>query len=214
MAAPRVRVPAAILLCGLLLACSTPPAMVRYDFGVPAPAGTAAPTGPADYTAAGIEVLAPPWLDTPAVLYRLSYADESQLHAYAQSQWVAPPARLLELALRQAGSVHRALSCGGSGTREAAAAAATAQVVVDLEEFSQVFEAAQSSHVVLRARVRLLAARTRALVAQREFDLRSAAISPDAPGAVHGLRDLGRAFAADALTWAAAQALRPCDPPH
>jgi cholesterol transport system auxiliary component len=201
-----------IVLSTLLIACSTPAPVVRYDFGVPPVVNTPplAPV-PGDYAAAEVEVLAPAWLDTPAMLYRLAYADESQVHAYAQSQWVAPPARLVEQAMRRVGTVHGELSCGGSTTREAAPAAAATRVAVDLEEFSQVFDAPQASRVVLRARARLLAARTHAVLAQRDFDLRSAAPSADAPGAVHGLQDLTNLFAASVTTWAAAQALPPCE---
>ena len=198
-----------IILSALLLACSTPAPVVRYDLGVPPVANTPplAP-GPGDYVAAEVEVLAPAWLDTPALLYRLAYADESQVHAYAQSQWVAPPARLVEQAMRRLGAVQR--SCGGSATREAAPDAAATRLAVELEEFSQVFDAPQASRVVLSARARLLAARTHAVLAQRDFDLRSAAPSADAPGAVHALQELTNLFAASVTTWAAAQTLPAC----
>jgi cholesterol transport system auxiliary component len=205
---------ACLLFAGLLVACSTPFPVERYDFGVP-PTVDPAPGAPAPgaYAASEVEVLAPAWLDTPAVLYRLAYADDSQVHAYAQSQWVAPPARLVEQALQRAAIVPATAACSGPARGETATAAGTARLSVELDEFSQVFDSAQSSRVILRARVRLLAARTHALLAQRDFDFRNAAISPDAPGAVHGLRDLTNAFVASVMAWAAAQALPACDPP-
>jgi ABC-type uncharacterized transport system auxiliary subunit len=78
----------------------------------------------------------------------------------------------------------------------------TTRIDVSLQEFSQDFDDPHTSHVVLRARVRALAAHAHTVVAQRQFDLRSATATPDGPGAVHGLRDLARTFAAAAVAWA------------
>jgi len=148
-----------------------------------------------------VVVWSPAWLDTPAVLYRLAYADESRLHAYAQTQWAAAPARLIEQALKGVRPADAARAC------EAVADAST-RMEIDLLEFSQDFDTPQASHVVLRARVRLMTGHARAAVARRDFDLRAPAPSPDAPGAVHGLRDLAVSFANQAVVWAASAA--PC----
>jgi len=183
-----------LLAAALLAACgTTPPAGSRYDFG-PVPAAAAAPAQAAEMPP-GVVVVAPVWLDSPSVLYRLAYDDETQLHAYAQTQWVAAPSRLLEQALASASAASAPRSCGD-------ASATPARIEVNLEEFSQDFDSPRESHVVLRARVRVLAARTHALLAQRQFDLRAPASSPDGPGAVHGLGGLARGFAAAATAWA------------
>jgi len=184
----------ALVAALLVAACGTAPAAIdRYDFGV-TPARSAgnvlANAGTAD-----VIVLAPVWLDTPSVLYRLGYVDASQLHEYAQTRWVAAPSRLVEQALMDAGAGNAPPACADAST--------AGRLEVTLQEFSQDFDSPQSSHVILRARARLLAAHSHALIAQRQFDLRAAAATPDGPGAVHGLGELAHAFAASALAWVA-----------
>jgi cholesterol transport system auxiliary component len=120
---------------------------------------------------------------------------------------------LLEQVLQHRATMRGAAATAAACARPAApasAAPAPARLQVELEEFSQVFESPQSSHVVLRARARLLAGRTHAILAQQDFDLRSAAPSADAPGAVHGLRDVASSFSLAALAWAASVAAPPC----
>lgn len=178
-----------------LSACATPaPSIQRYDFGVPA--ADAVKASPAGTATVDVAVTAPVWLETPAVLYRLGYADAAQLRAYGQVQWVAAPARLMEQALLAVSPGERPSACRGTSV-------APPLLDVNLQEFSQDFDSPGQSHVVLRARVRVLAGHTHAVLAQRQFDLRAVAPSPDGPGAVHGLRDLARSFAADALAWSA-----------
>jgi len=46
-----------------------------------------------------LELRLVPWLDTPAVNYRLAYDDASRLMAYSQSRWAAPAGQLLNLRL-------------------------------------------------------------------------------------------------------------------
>jgi len=196
----------ALALAAVLAACGTAAPPVRYDFGVPPAPPAAATAVSAPVAVAEVEVAAPAWLDTSALLYRLAYADDTQVHAYAQSQWVAPPARLVEQALRRAAGA--APACPGKAASDGAPA--PAHLAVELEEFSQVFDTPQASRVVLRARARLLAPRSHELLAQHDFDLRTAAISPDAPGAAHGLRDLADTFAGAAVSWAAAQGQGSC----
>lgn len=214
--AARTRAAAAALAAAMLGACSTPAPVARYDFGVPAAdaAGAHAPGGPAGLT---VQVGAPPWLDSTALLYRLAYDDEAQLRAYAQAQWVAPPAGLLEQELRSAALVAATPACATAPVRDPQGAAGpgtasgpAASLHVELLEFSQDFSTPQASQVILRARVRLLAARTNAVLGQREFELRSAASQPDAIGAAHGLSGLAKSFSRSALDWAAATLLPAC----
>jgi cholesterol transport system auxiliary component len=210
--APRVI--AVLALLTLCQACSTPPNPInRYDFGTaahpvaadPADSPAGARSGDLDLD---IDVVAPAWLDTSAVVYRLDYVDASQVHVYAQSQWAAPPARLLEHLLHQHRTVARPCPAGRIGDPSAAGA----RLRVDLQAFSQDFSAPAASSVILRARARLLAPHTHALLAQQDFDLRAAAGSPDATGAVHGLRDLSFDFSDKLLSWAAGAVAASCAP--
>jgi cholesterol transport system auxiliary component len=189
---------ALLVLMGLLSlslpGCGGTPTIQRYDFAAPG-AVTGSGSQP---LAIRVDVTAPAWLDGPAVLYRLDYADGSQVHAYALSQWVAPPARLLEQALRQGPYPAPCAAERGPGS-----VVSEATLAVDLQEFGQAFSTPESSAAVLRARVRVLAAHGGAILDQRDFDLRGAASPPDATGAVHGLRDLSLSFAAAVHAWAA-----------
>jgi cholesterol transport system auxiliary component len=103
-------------------------------------------------------VQAPGWLMTPAMQYRLAYADASRRLSYAESRWAAPPAELLELALKRGNIV-------GDGR----VAAGGCQLLVSLDEFIQVFDAPGSSRALLETRVALLAPRDSKLLAQRAF---------------------------------------------
>lgn len=156
-----------MLVAVLLAACSilpkpgTPPAL--HDFG-PATNTPAAGVVPAEAT-----VNAPAWLDDTAIYYRLLYSDPTQLRAYADNHWLAPPAQLLQARLRGAfanGSPHYRLE-------------------VQLLDFEQIFDTAQSAHVSLRAVAELQSLASGATVAQHLFVV-SAPASPDVQGAVSG----------------------------
>src|SRR5262249_50981967 len=58
---------------------------------------------------------------------------------------------------------------------------------IDLEDFSQSFDAPASSRVALRARATLVNLASRTLIAQRVFAFEQAAPTPDASGAVQAL---------------------------
>jgi len=89
-----------ILILSLLMlaACvGNPPReaeIASYDLG--SFSGTWTSPG---FPIATVDVKASTWLDSPAQLYRLAYADDLRRRAYTQSRWAAPPAELLEHAL-------------------------------------------------------------------------------------------------------------------
>ena len=188
----------------LLMACSTPSGTVaRYDLGLPPPASTAAATDPQLASVLTLaDVSAPAWLDSPAIFYRLAYEDTDRAQSYAQSQWVAAPASLLSQRLRE--RLSRALSSGLAYPGENLASEYLLRV--ELDEFSQVFDTPQSSHVLLRARATFIDSRRHELVAQRAFELRYPAPSPDALGAVRGLRRAVDDFITELLNWMAVTA--------
>jgi len=133
-----------------------------------------------------IEVQAPPWLDTPAMQYVLAYADSARREAYAESRWVAQPARLLEEALT------RRLLSGTSGIPSAGC-----RLRVELEEFTQIYDAPGSSRVLVAVRVGLLAPRANLLLQRRSFS-QSVTAGGDARAGVHAFTqatgDLGAAI--------------------
>ena len=103
-----------------------------YDLGVDAPATEMPPLVLRD-----VRALQP--FDGVAMYYRLSYRDGAEVIAFTQSRWVAPPGDLVRRQLARAmrhGTPHCALE-------------------VELEEFSQVFDASDRSTVRLELVVRL-----------------------------------------------------------
>jgi cholesterol transport system auxiliary component len=177
----------AVLAAAALAACagSTTGPPVEYDFG-PGGATLEAPARLAkELTVA--EASAPGWLDSSAIVYRLAYLDAAQPRAYAESKWVAPPASLLTLQLRQrlAATARSGVLVPGDGVRTAAT------LRVELQEFSQVFDAPDRSRAVVRVRA-VLVAHGR-LHGQTSFAIDRPAPSPDAAGGARAL-----ALAADA----------------
>ena len=73
---------------------------------------------------------------------------------------------------------------------------------LELEEFSQVFDAANSSHAVLRQRATLM--RKRDVVAQQNFDVERAAATPNAEGGVRALIAASDAAGEKLVDWLAA----------
>ena len=152
-----------------------------YDFG-PGALTTPASTRTALPPIVLQEVEAPPALDSAAVLYRLAYSDAQQLRPYAQARWSMPPAQLVRQRLRESLSLKRAVVNPGETTVPLA-------LRVELQEFSQLFEAAQTSSGLVRLRATLIESRNGAdrLVAQQVFVVQRPASSADAPGGVRAL---------------------------
>ena len=186
----------------LLGACTTPQPPVTkavYDFGPPVAAANT-PVATASAAVALADVEAVPALDNPAVLYRLGYADAWQLRPYALARWSMAPARLLQQRLRETLSVERAIVGPADG--------ATPWLLrVELEEFSQLFSAPNTSAGVVRLRATLLRAGN--LVAQRNFNATSVAPSADASGGVRGLATASNDVVQQANAWLAEQVKTP-----
>jgi len=138
-----------------------------------------------------IEVYAPSWLDSPAMYYRLSYADRTQRGTYATSRWAAPPAQLLELKLGQRLLGHPATTQLQS---------AGCRLRVDLDEFIQDFARPQSSQVVLEVRGTLLAMPADNLLARQRFRVVQAA-GADARSGVVGLEAAARQLGDEIESW-------------
>lgn len=147
---------------------------------------------------AGIEM--PAWLQGTGLYYRLAYRNENVIAAYADSDWAAPPAAMLEQRLRSA------LDDGGwrAVVGPAGSAQADFTLHVSVDDFSQVFTSPGASFGVLDATVTLDGAND-ALVAQRHFHFRVAAPTADAAGGVKALDAASRDFAGRLREWLRAQ---------
>ena len=142
-------------------------------------------------------VSATPWLDNPGIQYRLAYQDASRAEAYAQNRWVMTPALLLTARVRaRFASASRGVVTAQDGAK------ADYALRIELEDFSQSFEAARSSKVTVRLRASLIDFNTRVLLAQRSFSADRPA-APNASGAVQSLAAASDAVVEELVTWAA-----------
>ena len=186
-----------------------------YDFGpgrlssAPAPqAGQVAASALAPLVLD--EVQASSALDGSAVLYRLAYTNAQQLRPYAQARWSMPPAQLVRQRLREQLGQDRALlepgavvSAARLSTPGALAGVTSITLRVELEEFSQLFEAPGSSVGLLRLRATLTQASPSGagLLAQRIIVVQRPAPSADAVGGVQALRLATDAAAQELAQW-------------
>ena len=175
----------ALILTGCVGNPSRPAEMVRHDLGDPVQ-----PWAFAGFPIAALSVGAAGWLDSTAQTYRLDYADDLQRHAYARSRWVAAVPELLEHFLQRQ-IIAGQPEVDGIGCR----------LALSLDELEQRFTAPGTSHVVLEARVRLLAPQGPMELARRGFLLSRAAPTPDAQGGAAAVRALARALAGDIAGW-------------
>jgi cholesterol transport system auxiliary component len=170
-----------------------------------------------------------PALNSTAVLYRLGYADAQLLKPYALARWSMPPAQLIGQRLRAQLAMHRGvLSRGDLTPAPAPRSVATLPAAtplpatvptaapgnhqeplhhlrLELEEFSQLFDAPDASSGVLRLRATLSqrSASGETLLAQRSFIARHVAPTADASGGVRALTAATDQMVKDIDAWLA-----------
>ena len=183
------------LVSGLLLAAGVagcalvdkPTRPMVYDFG---PGVLGAPSASAADSLGVLalsDVDAGSALDSTALLYRLAYTDAQQLLPYAQARWSMAPAQLVRQRLRDVLGQHRTVLSPEDG--HVTGPKPRLILRVELEEFSQLFDAPGRSSGLVRLRATLvqgLAGGDR-LLGQRSFVVQRPAPTPDAPGGVRAL---------------------------
>ena len=184
----------AMLVLGLT-GCGVGPkpreSVAAYDFGLPG-ASRPVPLGGLNRVLSQALVTAPNWMDTPQIHYRLAYssaASAARPAAYAQIRWVSTPSNLLEARLKER-AVAGGVLLGGPGPA----------LRVELDEFSQVFDAEKASRAVLRARATLATGRD--VTAQKAFLIEVPAGTPDGPGGALALGEAANRLVDDVLAWA------------
>jgi len=192
-----MRVPVLALIAALGAGCSWAPAqrapVTVFDLGM---AVTPPRPGTIDAVLEVPEVVAPAWLDSQVMHYRLAYDDGAKYSGYANSRWAAPPALLLTERLRQvAAGASRGVVRQGDGARAAYV------LRLELEEFSQVFDTPGASRGVVRARATLISRADRALLGQTTLSLEQPAATPDAAGGVKALSQASDTLVASVLDW-------------
>lgn len=198
----------------LVAGCAAPApsgALARFDLGPPtmpvsAAAGANAPTS--DVAAAGAQQLsplkvvvnAPSWLDSDLIYYRLPASEGDQARVYANSRWLASPARLFGDRLRAALSVDRAVLAAGDP-------AAAPALRVELEEFAQYFDSTSASHGVVQVRATLFDGPK--LLAQTTLRSQAPAGSADAAGGARALATASDAVQKQLIQWLAGRVPAP-----
>ena len=143
------------------------------------------------------DVTGPAWMESQSVFYRLAYLDAARPQPYANSRWVMPPAALLSARLRQ-----RLAAAGGFVVHPGDGLRAPVALRVELDEFTQVFDAESRSRAVVRLRASL--AGPRALIAQKSFNVERTAATPNGEGGVRALSAASDAALDQLLEWVAA----------
>ena len=195
-----------------LMACSSlpqPPVRAEvYDFG-PGQRAASAPAAPAAARAIVLaDVVGTGMPDADSGLnYRLAYANAQQLRPYRDPRWSQPPAQLLAQALRERlGQGRAVLTEGGMGVRLTDGARPDV-LRLQLEEFSQVFDAPQTSHALVRLRASLARSTHggERLLSQGIFVVQRPAATPDAADDVKALAEAAGQLADEVAQWLGGQ---------
>lgn len=185
-----------LLLVGCSLTPNAPNSASTYDFGPISRSESLQPTSsPIPIQIAGI--IAPAWLDTQAMRYRLAYYHPAQTYVYANNRWAAPPASLLAERFKQ----HSASWKNISDQRDSSTRLTTYFLKIELEEFIQVFDTVDHSHAIVSLRASLIERDTRRLVAHQRFSKSQPTPSPDASGAVEAFIAISDQLAAELIQW-------------
>jgi cholesterol transport system auxiliary component len=194
---------AVLLACALLLGgCMH---SIQADFVHHYTLGNAAPThAPGQAPERGRKVLqisrivVPSWLAGNAMYYRLEYRDDRSLATYAHSNWIAPPATLLESVIQDTIAARgnwRAVTGPGNP------ASADATLHLKLDDFSQAFSRLDDSAGVIDATATLIDNHDDSVVGQRHFHVEIVTPTPDAQGGAKALGEASRQFADELQRW-------------
>ncbi|WP_291009223.1 ABC-type transport auxiliary lipoprotein family protein [Hydrogenophaga sp.] len=191
--ARRLAAAAAALALSACAVTQAPAPKLVYDFGPAAPVASN-PAVPALAPLALAEVQTSVSLDTTAVQFRLTYANAQELRPYALARWSMPPGQLLQQRVRAVLTSQGPVLSPGEGSPAYA-------LKLELEEFSQQFDAPNSSQGVVQLRATLL--KGNELSAQRSFTATAPAPTADAPGGVRALTAATQDAATQIAAWLA-----------
>lgn len=202
MSSRLITVPAIVIVIASC-AFERPPsvALTTYDLGPPPVYSKSNPAVPGTILIPSVR--APTWLDESEIVYRLLYENSSRPQSYAMSRWAAEPALLITDRLRS-----RFAAASRGVVTPADSAASDFILRVQLDDFSQRFEALGQSHVTLSARATLLSAADRKLLAQRTFDIDRPA-EGNAAGAVKALTEAANTLVEELVKWTAQNSRAP-----
>ncbi|HYD97464.1 MAG TPA: ABC-type transport auxiliary lipoprotein family protein [Noviherbaspirillum sp.] len=196
------RLPAVAALCATLCAalallpgCTAivkPDAATLHDLG-PLRTQQSVPL-PALKPVSIAEIRVPVWLDSNFIYYRLNYANGQQPRPYAQARWTMPPPQLFMQHLKA-----RIAQTGGVALSASDGAVDVPVLRIEMDEFTQNFDAPERSSGTVGLRATLFRGRT--LVAQKSIVRKAPAPSADAAGGARALAAASDAAIADIMLW-------------
>jgi cholesterol transport system auxiliary component len=194
---------ALLAMAGCASVVDKPQRATVYDFGPgPAASSTAAALAPIVLS----DIQASTALDSPAVLYRLAYANALELRPYAQARWSASPVQLVQQRLREVLGQRRSvvgINENVALSRDQAPLPAPLLLRLELEEFSHVFASPSQSVGLIRLRATLLEYSKSGdrLLGQRSLVLQRPAATADAAGGTQALASATDAAAQEIDQW-------------
>lgn len=197
------------LLAGCAFLHKSPPPAV-YDLGMQSAAHAQQSSQQTQLRGKSLlvaETAAPTWLDNTTIHYRLLYHNPAQLYGYANSRWIAAPAALLTQQLRN----RIAATTQERVIKDNSMAAADHVLHTELQEFSQLFDTASDSHIVIGLRASLIERNSRKVLAQKDFSITKKTPTADAAGAVSALSAANNQLLDELVDWLSA-ALLPNQP--
>ncbi|MDP1934224.1 MAG: ABC-type transport auxiliary lipoprotein family protein [Nitrosomonas sp.] len=147
------------------------------------------------------DATAPSWLDNNAIHYRLLYQNPTQSYTYASSRWIAAPAALLTQQIRN----RIVASTSGHVIKDNSTAKADYVLHIELEEFTQLFDTTDASHIVIGLRASLVERNTRKLLAQKDLSITGKTLTADAVGAVSALSSASNRLIDELVDWLTAE---------
>lgn len=189
----RLTAASAALALSACAVSQTPGSKAVYDFGPVTATALSAVSAPAFPSPLALkEVSASLALDNTAVQYRLAYANPQELRPYALARWTMPPAQLIQQRMRSVLAERGAVMASGVGSP-------VYTLQLELEEFSQVFNAPGASQGMMQLRATLLKGNN--LTAQRSFHAQAPAPTADASGGVRALSVAANEVAKELSNW-------------
>lgn len=189
-----------VFLAGCTLAPPPKAPPAAFDLGLASASGSKAPRIRASLTFG--HIVAPVWLDTPAMIYRLNYQNPARHLSYSQSRWAAAPASLLTQRLRG----RLAAASDGGVLSEGDGARTELLLRVDLEEFTHVFDTVEASRAVVVARATLIQSAQRTSLGQRLFNVERGVAQGNAESGAQALAGASDEMIDAIVAWVAATA--------
>ncbi|MBL78948.1 MAG: hypothetical protein CMH70_02755 [Nitrosomonadaceae bacterium] len=143
------------------------------------------------------EAKSPVWLNNNTIQYRLAYQNPNQSYKYANSRWAASPAMLLTHHIRNS----IAINTNNQIINTQDNIRPDFVLRLELEEFSQIFDAIDSSYVLIKLRANLINRDARTLQAQHNFNIKLTTPTANATGAVRALSESSKNLTKDLSNW-------------